>query len=203
MRKSVLARVIGMVLLCGVAGMAIAEGKAEAVKAEQGKTEQAKISIRKVGDRTVLYTLYRGPYEKIGSSIGQLYATAGKSGIAPRGNLTLVYLNNAGYTSPEHYLTEIRIPVDKDALKLAGTLGPMTDVKNLRAVEMAVLDKAAGDMDYPGIYARLYTWIGKNGHYPVDSAEESFFGAASQDVEKMKSEVSVPVGRVAEKQAGN
>jgi len=189
MKKMVVAAVLAAI---GVAaGLAMAEEKAK----------EAAISVRKVEAQTVLYTIYRGPYEGVGKPIGELYALAGKNGIAPRGGPALVYLNNPALVSQEHLLTEIRIPVGEEAKKLAGTLGAMTDVKSVGPHEAAVIEKAGGDMDYAGIYARLYEWIGKNGYRSMDNASEVFKGGG-RGGGSMSSEIMVPVAKPAAKGAG-
>jgi effector-binding domain-containing protein len=188
------AKLLAAMVVMGLAvGLVWAQEKAE-------KKEPAKISTRKIEAQTVLYIIYRGPYEKIGQPIGGLYALAGKSRIAPIGAVSLVYLNNPALVSPEHYLTEIRIPVGEEAKKLAGTLGPMTDVKSLKAQEVAVVEKAPGDANYGAIYGRLYEWIGKNGYRSIDNPIEVFPNSEGGDYEKMKSEVMVPVAKAASPQ---
>ena len=76
--------------------------------------------------------------------IGSLFAVLGKKGLAPVGNLTFSYLNNPQRWAKEHWLTEISIPVDRAALKLAGTLGDFTDIKVVPASTLAVVVKPAG-----------------------------------------------------------
>jgi len=160
-------------------------------------TDKSKITIRQLGPQTVLYSIYRGDYSKVGPAIGKLYALAGKSGIYPRGSLSFVYLNNPRYISGEHLLTEIRIPVGEDALKLAGTLGEMTDVKTMPAMEMAVVEKSMGQMDYGAIYNSLYNWIAKQGYVATDNASEVFLtNAMTGDYAQMKSEIMVPVNKL-------
>lgn len=180
------------VAICVGAGLVWAEDKAE-------KKEPGKISVRKMEAQTVLYTIYRGPYDGVGKPIGELYALAGKNQIVPKGPLSLVYLNSPAYISPEHYLTEIRIPVGEEAGKLAGTLGAMTDVKSLRAHEVVAVEKAGGDRDYAGIYGRLYTWMAKNGYNPMDDAVEVFAEAGGRSYDQAKSEIMVPVVKAGEK----
>jgi hypothetical protein len=183
--------------ICFVVGLAIAAETSEPV-AKAEKREPAKITVRKLEAQTVLYTVYRGLYEKIGRPIGELYALAGKNVIILRGAVRLVYLNNPATVSPEHYLTEIRIPVGDDARKLAGMLGAMTDVKSLRAHEVAVVQKAPGDMDYAGIYGSLHAWMVANGYRSMDDAMEVF--GPGMDFEKTSSEIMVPVVKAEPKQ---
>ena len=68
------------------------------ISAEQ-TIEKPKITTRQLKPQTVLYTLYRGSYDKMGGTIGNLYALAGKKGVCPRGALCCAYLNNPQYAS--------------------------------------------------------------------------------------------------------
>ena len=152
------------------------------------------IAIRQIEEEVVLYTIHRGSYDKIGPVIGRLYALAGKKGISPRGPVYYVYLNNPNRVSNEHWLTEVRIPVSKDALKAAGTLGKMTDIKTLPATEVAVAVKPEGQADPSGIYNKLYAWISKEGYIATDSAREVFLSnVMSGNYAQMKTEIMIPV----------
>ena len=156
------------------------------------------ITIRKVEPQVVLYTIYRGSYEKTGSAIGKLFALAGHNRIQPRGPVYYVYLNNPNQVSSEHWLTEIRIPVGKDALKIAGTLGEMTDVKTLPAMEMAVAVKPQGLADPSPIYKALYIWVAKQGYMVAGSCREVFLtNAMSGNYAQMKTEIMLPVQKFA------
>jgi effector-binding domain-containing protein len=168
------------------------------ISAEQ-TIDKPEITIRQLQPQTVLYTIYRGSYDKIGKAIGNLYALAGQKGIIPRGSVSCVYLNNPEYVSSEHWLTEIRIPVDKNALKLAGTLGEMTDIKELRAMEVAVIIKQGVQVDYATLYEGLYNGIAQKGYRASDNAWESFLGTGfSGDYTQMKSEIMVPIKKLSE-----
>lgn len=152
------------------------------------------ITIRKMEPQVVLYTIYRGSYEKTGSAIGKLFALAGQNRIQPQGPIYYVYLNNPNQVSSEHWLTEIRIPVGKDALKIAGTLGEMTDVKTLPAMEMAVAVKPQGLADPSPIYTALYTWATKQGYMVSGSPREVFLtNAMSGNYAQMKTEIMLGV----------
>jgi len=158
--------------------------------------DQPKISIRQLEPQTVLYTIFRGGYDKMGPAIGKLYALAATKGIFPRGSLSCVYLNNPEYVSSEHLLIEIRIPVGKEAMELVGTLGEMTDVKTLPAMEVAVAVKPVGQADPGTIYNRLYSWIAKQGYRAADNACETFLTNNERNYAKMKSEIMIPVKKL-------
>jgi effector-binding domain-containing protein len=175
-------------------------GLAVALFAEQG-TGESDVSIRKSNAQTVLYTVYRGPYETIGKPISELYALAAQKNMKICGYPSLVYLNNPYYTSQndtgQHCLTEIRIPVDEDAMQQAGTLGAMTDVKEMPSIEVAVMKKQIGQTDYKAIFRNLYEQIAKQGYRPADDVAEVFSGnAKSGDYTQMKSELIVPVRKI-------
>jgi len=185
-------RKLSKILLLLVASMLVAVAAAEIYA---GQTEEkSEITIRKIESQVVLYTIYRGEYQKIGQSIGNIYGLAMKNQIWPQGSISLVYLNNPQYVSGEHCLVEIRIPVGKEALKKAGTLGEMTDVKTLPAMEMAVAVKPQGLADPSPIYAALYTWITKQGYMVTGSCREVFLtNAMSGNYVQMKTEIMLPV----------
>jgi effector-binding domain-containing protein len=158
---------------------------------------QAEITVRTLPAQTVLYTIVRGPYQKTSQAVGGLYALAGQKGLRPMGPPTYTYLNNPNRISGEHWLTEIRTPIGDDALKLAGTLGDMTDVKQMPAVTVAVAIKPEGMADSSAIYGEIYTWAYKNGYRTVDSPSEVFLtNAAGGDYTQMKSEIMMPVGKM-------
>jgi effector-binding domain-containing protein len=163
--------------------------------AEQSSGE-SDFSIKKSEAQTVLYTVYRGPYENIGKPIGEFYGLAMRKNIMPRGPIAMVYLNNPQNTSREHLLVEIRIPVDPNALQQAGTLGPMTDIKTLKATEYAVMKKQLGQTDYEAFYRALYERIAKEGYHRTDNAIEVFTETGmGGDYSQMKSEIMVPVAK--------
>jgi len=156
-------------------------------------------AIRKVEKQVVLYTICRGSYDKTGPAVGKLFALAGQKRIRPRGPASYVYLNSPKLVSSQHWLTEIRIPVGKEALKLAGTLGEMTDVKALPAMEVAVAIKPKGQGDPSSIYENLYAWIYKQGYVVTEGPRESFLtNAMAGNYAQMKSEIMVPVMKVSE-----
>jgi effector-binding domain-containing protein len=160
--------------------------------------DKSDFTIREVKQQFVLYTIYRGSYDKTGKAIGRLFALAGHKEITPRGPLSYAYLNNPQQVSSEHWLTEIRIPVGKEALKLAGTLGEMTDVKALPAMEVAVAIKPKGKDDPGPIYDKLFAWILKQGYMGVGGPMETFLngGTAGQNYAQMKTEIMLPVRKI-------
>jgi effector-binding domain-containing protein len=160
----------------------------------EANSEGSDFAIKKLEAQTVLYTVYRGPYESMGSAVGELHGLAMQKKITPRGPIALVYLNNPQSTSSEHYLVEIRIPVDANALQQAGSLGPMTDIKTLKATEYAVMKRQPGDMDYGAFYRTLYGRITKEGYHRTDNAIEVFTEVGmGGNYSQMKTETMVPV----------
>ena len=156
--------------------------------------------VRTVNEQIVLYTIYRGPYNQMGQAVGKLFALAGQKGLMPpRGPVTYKYLNNPTLVSSEHWLTEIRIPVAEDALKLVGKLGEMTDVKKVPAMKMVVAVKPEGLAEPGTIYNRLIIWIHRHNYAAIDGFREIFLtNMMSGDYSIMKSEIMVPVEKLAD-----
>jgi effector-binding domain-containing protein len=156
-------------------------------------------TIRKVDKQVVLYTIYRGSYDKVGPAIGKLFALAGNKGVRPIGAMSYVYLNNPKLVTSQHWLTEIRIPVGKEALKLSGTLGEMTDVKALPAMEVLVAVKPKGQADPAPIYEELYRRVLKEGYLATEGSIETFLtNAETGNYAEMKTEIMIPVSRLPE-----
>ena len=166
------------------------------IRADQA-ADKPGVTIRQVKPQTVLYTIYRGDYDKVGQAIGSLYALAIQKQIWPSGSLHFAYLNNPKHVSSEHWLTEIRIPVREEALKHAVNFGEMTDVKKLPAMTVAVAAKPAGQADSGPIYVRLDSWIFKQGYAGIGGSCEKFLAnAATGDYARMKSEIMIPVTKI-------
>jgi len=161
--------------------------------------EKPEITVRKLQPQTVLYTIYRGSYDKIGEAIGNLFALAGQKGVYPRGSMCCVYLNNPQYVSSEHWLTEIRIPVGEEALKHAGTLGAMTDVKTIPAMDVAVAVKPKGMADAGPIYEAFRLWMHKEGYVGVEGPIEVFLSNSQTGTyAQMESEIMWPVKKLSQ-----
>ena len=169
----------------------------------QSETKEMPFSVRKVEEQVVLYTLRRGSYDKVGEAIWGLFALAGQKGIVPQGNLSMAYLNNPMRVSKEHWLSEIRIPVGKEALKLAGTLGEFTDVKVMSATEAVVAVKPEGMADPGPIYAGIGRWAFDHGYVGIEGPSETYLTNAMTGVySKMKTEIAGPVVQVGGEAAG-
>jgi effector-binding domain-containing protein len=165
----------------------------------QAEGPQPKVTVRQEAEQVVAYTVFRGSYEKIGPAIGQLFGKLGQNGIMPQGPIMFVYLNNAGITQPDHYLTEVRIPVGKEALAKAGTLGDFTDVTTIPALEYAVIKKEPGMGDPMGLRKALYAWVRENGYQTLDNCCERFLDPTpTTDYTQMNNEIMVPVAKVEE-----
>ncbi len=175
------------------AGITLCAGLAWA----QGGAAAPGFTIRKVDEQVVLYTLYRGPYDRSGEAVGKLFALAGQRKIEPRGPVSYAYLNNPSSVEKEHLLTEIRIPVDRKALDLAGKLGEFSDVKVIKAHEAAVTVKPEGRADVAAVYSALTQWIGKQGYVLADSPCETFLGDGKKSYAEMRTEIEIPVAKPA------
>lgn len=157
-------------------------------------SKEAEITVRDLPAQTVLYTIVRGHYQKTGPAVGRLFALAGKNGVRPTGSPTYAYLNNPTLVSSEHWLTEIRIPVGQDALKLAGTLGEMTDVKKMPAMTVAVAVKPEGMANPTPIYEKLHKWLLQKNYLAIEAPSELMLtNVFSGDYAQMKSEIMMPV----------
>jgi len=153
--------------------------------------------IRKLDPQVVLYTVYRGSYDKVGQAIGDLVALAGDHNLYPMGPVSMMYLNNPRYAAPEHRLAEIRIPVANDALKLAGTLGPMTDVKTIPAMDVAVVTKPSGVADPMPLIGGLMKWMAGKGYVATEAITEVYLAnGESGDYAQMEVEIRVPVEKM-------
>jgi len=165
------------------------------------QAEKLAVTVREEPERVLLYTVYRGPYDEAGPAIGRLFALAGKNGLMPRGSVAFTYLNNPTRCSADHWLTEISIPVDRSALKLAGTLGEFTDVKVLRGCTVAVAVKPAGMADPAPVYEALTRWVHGHGYGLVGGVSEAFPPQAVGAYEAMQTEIVIPVEKLVEVEA--
>ena len=161
------------------------------------KPQETSFEVRKTEARVVLYTIHRGSFDKVGATIQDLMTMAVPKGLIPSGPISFVYLTNMELTPKEHWLTEIRIPVGEDALKLAGALGKFTDVMKLAPIDVVVATKPEGMADPGPVYHKLYPWLSENGYVPVEGPREQFLtNAESNDYSKMKTEIMIPVMKV-------
>jgi effector-binding domain-containing protein len=152
------------------------------------------VTVKKLEEQTVLYTLYRGSYDQIGAAIGQLYTVAVQYQIQPAGAAYLTFLNNPKLIAPAHWLTEIRIPVSPTALNLSGSLGmPMTDIKRLPPMEVAATVKPAGVADPAPIYAALNQWIQENHYTCIDTPMEKYPQAMTGSYTDTATEIMMPI----------
>ncbi len=159
----------------------------------QHKPDKPDVIVREVGPQAVLYTVYRGPYENICKAINKLYNLALVKGMLPCGPISTGYLNNPLSVSPEHWLIEIRLPVDAEALEYAGKLGGMTDVKSLPAMKFAVAVKPQGQTNPEPVISGLFSWINQKGYVTVGRMWQSVLINETGDYVKMKTEFMVPV----------
>jgi hypothetical protein len=189
---------MGNVKFCVLSLVAVISGLAIAVSAQSATEEFA---VRTVPEQVILYTIYRGSYDKTGESIGKLFGLARQKGLIPCGPPSFAYLNNPMLTAPEHYLTEIRIPVKEEALKSAGTLGAFTDIKKLPAMDVVVATKPSGQADPSKIYESLNIWMAKHSYLMIDSLWETFLDGGGGSYAQMKSEIMVPVMKLNEEKS--
>lgn len=167
-----------------IAGLCIDDIKAES---------NMDISLREMAPRTVLYTIHRGHYIGVGPAINRLYELAIAKGLHPCGSPSMGYLNNPRSESSEHWLIEIQVPVEEDAMALVGTLGEMTDVKRLPAMSVAVVAKSVGQADPEPVIHRLYAWINQQGYVIAGRLRQSIVCNKTGDYAQMSTEFLIPV----------
>ena len=151
------------------------------------------VTIRDIGPQAVLYTIHRGHYETVGSTIKKLYRLADLKGISTTGPVFTGYLNEPQIQSSEHWLIEIRIPVDPDAMMFAGTLGPMTDVKILPAMRIAAAVKPAGQDNPDTTICSLYSWIKRHGYRITGGLWQSAPCDKPDNYTRMRTEFMIPI----------
>lgn len=156
--------------------------------------EAGAVTLRNTPEQVVLYTVYRGPYEGMGTAIQGMFA----HGMFPQGAISIVCLNSPEVTAPAHLLTEVRFPVPETALARAGTLGDFTDVKKVPALEWAVIKKPKGVADQSGLRAQLSAWITANGYRTLDTCCEVMTGQMpAGGYAQMETEIMYPVAKIA------
>jgi effector-binding domain-containing protein len=151
------------------------------------------VTIRSIGPQAVLYTIHRGHYETVGSTINKLYKLADSKDICFTGPVFTGYLNDPRIQSPEHWLIEVRIPVSPDAMKFAGTLGQMTDVKILPAMKVAAAVKPAGKENPEITICSLYSWINKHGYRIAGGLWQSAPCGKPGNYAQMRTEFMIPI----------
>jgi len=153
-----------------------------------------KVTVRDLESQTILYTIHRGSYTGFGQAFARLFGLAGSKDLRPTVNVMTVHLNNPHQVAEAHWLTEIRVPVADSALSLAGSLGPMTDVKTVPGVKVAVATKPAGAASPAAIQKKLYQWIYQNGYAPIDAPMQRVIsGGQTQDYTLMEVELMIPI----------
>ena len=179
----ILLAIIAAEIVC-IAGICIRDTQAES---------KPDVTMRQVGPHAVLYTVYRGHYNRIGPVINQLYEVVDAYGIKTTGPLSTGYLNNPQAISPAHWLIEIRIPVSADAIKQAGTLGRMTDVKLLPAMKVAAAVKPEGHDDPETAIRNLYLWINQHGYRIAGGIWQTVLCDEVEDYTQMRTEFFIPI----------
>ena len=167
-----------------IAGLCIDIGLAKSV---------SDVTLREVAPQTVLYTVYRGHYADLGPAINGLYELAIRRGLRPCGSPSMGYLNNPSDISSDHWLIEIRLPVDAKALAFAGKLGGMTDVKSVPAMKVAVAAKPLGQADPEAVIRHLSAWINRRRYIIAGRLWQSVVCNGTGDDCRMSTEFVIPV----------
>jgi effector-binding domain-containing protein len=151
------------------------------------------VTIRDIGPQAVLYTVHRGHYETVSSTMNKLHKLADSKGMCVTGPVFTGYLNDPRIQLPEHWLIEVRIPVSPDAMKFAGTLGKMTDVKILPAMKVAAAVKPPGQDNPETTICSLYSWIKKHGYRIAGGLWQSAPCDKANDYAQMRTEFMIPI----------
>jgi hypothetical protein len=185
---------------CAVAGAMALTAAVAGCLSMTAKSGERLFEVRRAEESVVLYTIYRGPLEPVNAvnaTVQQLMMMAIQKGMMPKGSVSFMYLNNPDLTPSAHWLTEIRIAVGDNALKLAGTLGPFTDVKKLAPVDVVVAIKPEGMADPMPVYRKLFPWLLAHDYLPLEGASETFLtNMQTNDYSKMKTQIVVPVRKL-------
>ncbi len=180
----VLSTIVAIEIAC-IVGICSHDSKAQSIP---------DVTVREVAPQAVLYTIYRGHYEGVGPYINKLYDLAEEKGLVTVGPYSTGYLNNPLLVSDDHWLIEIRIPVSMDSLKLAGTLGEMTDVKLMPAMKVVAAVKPEGQINPEPVIRGLYALINQRGYRIAGGMWQSVLcNKDSEDYSKMRTEFMIPV----------
>ncbi|MBN1973970.1 MAG: GyrI-like domain-containing protein [Sedimentisphaerales bacterium] len=193
MKKKIIVFILCMVvvteIIC-ITGLCICKGQ------DDNTTE---IKIRMVPQQTVLYTIYRGNYYNIGEAIKELCALANVKGMSPCGYVSTCYLNSPVTENERNRLIEIQIPVDAQAMELAGTLGDMTDVKVIPAMKVAVAIKPEGYYDPSIIIEDLFSWVNKKGYVVMGKMRQAVLNGGNGGYRNLRTEFLLPIGELSHK----
>ena len=179
------------ILLC-LTVIAVCTGIVITVRAQDGT---GPVTLKTEVSRTVLYTVARGHYAQVGKTIKELYAVGREKEMeSDGGDLRIVYLNNPHQTAPEHWLYEVQIPVQEQALMHAGTLGEMMDVKRLPEMKVATIRRPEIMADPTEYIAKVYDWISTQNVRPIDNPIDLTVNSnLYPDFSQMQSEIMIPI----------
>lgn len=152
------------------------------------------VTVRRVESQAVLYTIYRGHYEGVNTAIEELIDLADDKHLTPIGPIYTGYLNNPLLVSGDHWLIEVRMPVAMNALRFAGTLGEMTDVKLIPAMKVVTAVKPEGQPDPGPVIRGLYSLINQRGYRVAGGMWQTvLYDNSSKDYSLTKTEFIIPV----------
>ncbi len=75
--------------------------------------DEGNVQVKVIPEHTVISTMHKGPYDKVGPVIEGLAKYALENNYDIIGPVTEVYLNNPNEVKPEELLTEVQFPVIK------------------------------------------------------------------------------------------
>ncbi|MBN2589904.1 MAG: GyrI-like domain-containing protein [Sedimentisphaerales bacterium] len=190
MKKNVILIVLSILILSEIifiSGLCLCKGQ------NKNSTD---ISIREIPQQTVLYTIYRGSHFKIGKAINELYALAEEKGIQTYGNVSTCFLNSPVTETCSHQIIEIQIPVEDIAINQSGTLGNMTDIKQIPAMKVAVAVKPEGFNDPTSVLTELFTWINKKGYVVRGRMRQSIQNENKGYYKNLRTEFLIPIDKI-------
>ena len=178
-------------------GLAAAVALVIAVSAQD--QPEALMEVREMPEQVVVYSLHKGPYEKMGDAIGPMFMAGFQQGLAPQMKVGMAYLNSPDLVEPAHLLTEVRLQVGEAALAKAGTLGDSMDVKKIKAHQVVVLKKPKGVADQEALRTQLLKWAHANGYAVTGGCVEWLKTEAGPvPYDQTESEIIYPVIKVTE-----
>jgi len=131
--------------------------------------------VRHVRSHTVVSTVHRGPYDRIGSVVGKTFGWIATNSLVPFGAPTMIYLKDpTNAKTPDDYETELQFPIAPvpDASKLQGdglAVKVLPDQDIAVAVEIGPFDKVGA------AYGDLASWAAQNGYEVVGPAGMTTF----------------------------
>jgi len=131
------------------------------------------VKVKRIEPRTVAYIGVKGPFSRIGETMGRLYHLVMGRGYAVAGMPLGVYFNSPQEVPEEELLWEIQFPVGGEV----APGGPDDDglgVKRVEPYEVAATVHKGPYSELSKVYQDLVPWIMENGYEIAGPAEEVY-----------------------------